>query len=99
MKRISVEIDKNTLFVLNNIVRKGMRTVRVATHARILLLSHSGKRSDEISKIPGVDPHTVLRVKKCFLEGGVEKVLHDDSKLGQPKRYGDKETTEIIALA
>ena len=99
MKRISVEIDEKTLSELNSIVRKGMRTVRVVTHARILLLSHSGRRSDEIAEILGVDPDTVLRVKKRFLEGGVEKALHDDSKPGHPKKYGNKETAEIIALA
>ena len=90
MKRISVEIDKNTLFVLNNIVRKGIKTVKVATHARILLLSYSGRRSDEIAEIPDVDPDTVLRVKKRILEGGVEKALPDEPKPSQPKRYGDK---------
>ena len=99
MKRISVEIDENTLSELNSIVRKGMRTVRVVTHARILLLSHSGRRSDEIAEMLGVDPDTVLRVKKRFLAGGIEKALHDDPKPGQPKKYGDKETAEIIALA
>ena len=99
MKRISVEIDENTMSELNAIVKKGMRTVREVTHARILLLTHSGRRSNEIAEILNVDADTVLRVKKRFLEGGIEKALHDDPKPGQPKKYGEKETAEIIALA
>ena len=99
MKRISVEIDENTMSELNAIVKKGMRTVREVTHARILLLTHSGRRSNEIAEILNVDADTVLRVKKRFLEGGIVKALHDDPKPGQPKKYGEKEAAEIIALA
>ena len=42
-----MEIDENTMSELNAIVKKGMRTVREVTHARILLLTHSGRRSNE----------------------------------------------------
>lgn len=94
-----MDIDENTLSELNNIVRRGMRTVREVTRARILLLSNSGKRSDEIAEILSVDPDTVLRVKKRFIEGGMEKAIHDDDRPGQPRKYGEKETAEIIALA
>ena len=55
MKRISVEIDENTMSELNAIVKKGMRTVREVTHARILLLTHSGRRSNEIAEILKID--------------------------------------------
>ena len=99
MKRISVEIDDNTISELNAIVKKGMRTVREVTHARILLLAHSGRKSNDIAEILNVDADTVLRVKKRFLEGGIVKALHDDPKPGQPKKYGEIETAEVIALA
>jgi hypothetical protein len=40
----------------------------MVTHSRAFLSSHSGE-SDEISKILGVDPDTVLRVKKSIPKG------------------------------
>ena len=94
-----MEIDEDTLPELNSIVMGGMRTIRVVTHARILILSNLGRKSDEIAEILGVDPDTFLRVKKRFLEGGIDKAPHDDPKPGQPKKYGDKGIAEIIALA
>jgi hypothetical protein len=35
---------------------------------------------------------TVLGVKKRFLEGGIERVLHDDPRPGQLGKYGGNST-------
>ena len=72
---------------------------REVTRARILILADSGKRNDEIANTLGVDRDTVLRVKKRYLEGGVDKAIHDDPRSGQPKKYSDSVVAEVIALA
>ena len=66
---------------------------------RFLLLSNFGKRNDQIAEILCVNRNTVLGVKKRYLSGGMASALHDAERSAQPKKYGDKETVEIIALA
>jgi transposase len=68
-------------------------------HARILLLSNSGKSIYQIAETLCVNRNTVLGVRKRYLSGGMASALHDAERSGQPKKYGDSETSEIIALA
>ena len=44
---------------------------------------------------------SLIRILKVLMDekNSFEKALHDDSKPGHPKKYGDTETAEIIALA
>jgi transposase len=99
MKRIELEMDDKTVSELKTIIKKGKRTVREVIRAELLLLAHEGKRNDEITEILHINRDTVLKVKKRFIEGGMNRSVHDASRPGQPKKYGEKETAEIIALA
>ena len=99
MKRTEIKLDENSISYLRRIVKNGKRAVREVTRANILLLSSSGKRNDEIASILNVNRDTVLRVKKRYIQYGVERSIHDSERPGQPKKYGEKETAEIIALA
>jgi transposase len=99
MRRTQIVLDSKSVLELENIVKRGKRAVREVNRARILLLSNSGKRNDEIAETLCVNRNTVLGVKKRYLNGGLESALHDADRSGQPKKYGDKETAEIIALA
>ena len=59
----------------------------------------SGKRNDEIAETLCVNRNTVLGVKKRYLKCGLAGALHDGERSGQPKKYREKESAEIIALA
>ncbi|MCL5802423.1 MAG: helix-turn-helix domain-containing protein [Candidatus Thermoplasmatota archaeon] len=99
MRRTKIELDRNSVLELENIVKKGKRAVREVNRARILLLSNSGKRNDEIAETLCVNRNTVLGVKKRYLKCGLAGALHDGERSGQPKKYREKESAEIIALA
>ena len=99
MRRTKIELDRNSVLELENIVKKGKRAVREVNRARILLLSNSGKRNDEIAETLCVNRNTVLGVKKRYLKCGLAGALHDGERSGQPKKYREKEAAEIIALA
>ena len=99
MKRIELEMDEKTVLELKTIVRKGKRTVREVMRSNILLLSHEGKRNDEIAEILHINRDTVLRVKKRFKAGGMDKAIHDHPRPGQPKKYSTNDEAEVIALA
>ena len=99
MRRTKIELDRNSVLELENIVKKGKRAVREVNRARILLLSNSGKRNDEIAETLCVNRNTVLDVGKLYPNRGLESAFHDANRSAQPKKYGDKETAKIIALA
>ena len=99
MRRTRIELDNESIHELKDIVKKGKRAVREVNRARILLLSNAGKRNDEIAETLCINRNTVLGVKKRYIGGGMKRALQDAERSGQPKKYGDKETAEIIALA
>ena len=99
MRRTRIELDRKSVLELENIVKRGKRAVREVNHARILLLSNSGKRIYQIAETLCVNRNTVLGVRKRYLSGGMASALHDAERSGQPKKCGDRETAEIIALA
>lgn len=98
MRRTQIELDGKSIRELKSIIKRGNRAVRETNRARILLLSNSGKRNDEIAEALCVNRNTVLWVKKRYLKGGMEMALHDGKRSGQPKKYGEKESAEIISL-
>ena len=99
MRRIEIDLDDGSVSELNSIVRKGKRTVREVTRARILLLANARKHNDEIAEVLNVDRDTITRVKNRYLEGGLDKAIHDDPRPGQPRKYDDRKRAEVIALA
>lgn len=98
MRRTKIELDEKSIGELKNVVKKGQRAVREVNRARILLLSNAGWRNDKIAETLCVSRNTVLGVNKRYIKGGLEMALHDRTRSGQPKKYGEKETAEIITL-
>ena len=66
--------------VVEKILLKGKRAVREVNRARILLLSNSGKRNDELAETLCVNRNTVLGVKKRYLKCGLAGALHDGER-------------------
>jgi len=80
-------------------VKKGSKSARAVTRARILLLSHNGKRDVEIEELLAVGRSTIWRVKNNYFDEGVEYALAERERPGQPAIYNDKKKAEIIAHA
>ncbi len=99
MKRIELKLAPKNESELKSVVGKGKKAVREVTRAQILLLAHSGKKNDEIAETLHINRDTVFRVKKRFIEGGLNKAIHDAPRPGQPSKYSEKAKAEVIALA
>jgi len=54
---------------------------------------------EDIADILDISVSTVAKIKKRYLDEGLEYALNDKSRSGQPKKYDVKKETEIIALA
>ena len=90
------EYDANFLM---NFVRKGRKSARELTRARILLLANEQKKGIDIAKTFGVCRNTVLTIKKRYSEEGLQSALKDKQRPGQPRKYSEKQIAEVIALA
>jgi len=90
--------DRDVNFLMD-FVRKGRKSARELTRARILLLANEQKRGIDIAKTLGVCRNTVLTIKKRYAEEGLQSALKDKPRPGHPRKYSEKQITEVIALA
>ena len=98
-KELEIELKDDEVAHLEEFVKKGRRSARELTRARVLLLVHEGKRTETIADMLGIHRGTIWRIKERYLEGGLERALHDNPRSGQPKTYTERHEAEIIALA
>jgi len=88
---------------LDHLIRTGNAPARVQTRARILLhtdRSQGDERPDqEVAQAVRVSPATVVRLRKAFLDEGMDAALFDKPRPGAvPKITGDIEA-QLVTLA
>lgn len=89
---------KDRLF-LQKLTKTGKRNSREFEHAYILLALDKGKRQKDIEEFYQVSRITIWRVKKNYLERGLQASLKDEDRPGQPVKYKEKEIAEVVATA
>lgn len=99
MKKPVIQLSKKEIKFLKTYKKAKHRSEREYNRANILLLLHKGKKDADIEEFLDVDRTTIWRTKQKFLKEGIEKALEEKYRSGQPVKYGDKETAEIIATA
>ncbi len=80
-------------------MKKGRKSARELTRARILLLANQQKEDTEIAEILCVGRNAVWRIKKRYREEGLQSALTEKLRPGQPKKYAEKHVAEIIVQA
>ncbi len=96
---VRIQLKDDELKFLRDFVKKGRKSARELTRARILLLANKQKRDTEIAETLGVGRNTVWRIKKRYREEGLQSALTEKARSGQPKKYSKEHDAEIIALA
>ncbi|GCC10856.1 hypothetical protein IPdc08_00894 [archaeon] len=96
---IRIHLKDDELKFLRDFVIKGRKSARELTRAHILLLANKQKGDTEIAEILGVGRNTIWRIKKRYLEEGLQNALTEKARSGQPKKYLKSHEAEIIALA
>ncbi len=92
-----IKLEEDEVQYLIDFVKKGQKSARELTRARILLLANKNKKNTEIVEILNVSRNTVGRIKKRYLDEGLQSALEDKTRTGQPIKYTEKHTAEIIA--
>ena len=96
---IKIELRKEEQDFLEEFVKKGMKKARAIARANVLLLANEGYSAKSISKITRLHRQSVWRIKKRYLEEGLESALEEKPRPGQPKKYAKEQEAEIIAIA
>ena len=84
---------------LSAFVKKGRKSARELTRARVLLLANGRRTEMEIKDTLGISRATVSNIKKRYREEGLQGALTDKPRPGQPKKYTDRHEAGIIAQA
>lgn len=90
--------SKDKTFLIK-LTKTGIRIAKEFERAYILLALDKNKRHEDIEEFYNVSRITIWRVKKKYIEQGIQEALKDEPRSGQPLKYKDKEKADIIALA
>jgi transposase len=99
MKNLKIKLKNEERKFLQGFLKKGTKKARAIARANILLLADEGWETDTIAKMVKVHRQRIWRIKKRFLEEGLNSSLEEKPRSGQPKKYTKKHEAEIIAQA
>jgi transposase len=98
-KRYVVDLTPEERDSLLAMVKRGSASARKLARARVLLLADEGRKDEEIHAALHVSRPTVERVRKRFVDGGIEHALNDRSRSGAPRRLSGRDEAMLVALA
>lgn len=84
---------------LLQLIRKGKPGARKVARANTLLLADEGRTDREVADALHTGTATVGRVRKRFVEEGLEAALAERPRLGQRPKLTGKEEAHLIAVA
>jgi|SRR5687767_13220751 transposase len=84
---------------LLQLIRKGNSSARKLTRARILLKAHEELTDQEVANALNTGSATVGRVRKRFVEEGLQSALNERPRPGKGIKLNGKQQAHLIAVA
>lgn len=84
---------------LQALLHKGKQAVRKVKRAQILLAADSGQLDAAIAQTVSVHVNTVERIRKRFVEGGVNHAVTENPRPGGKSKLDGKGEAVLVALA
>jgi transposase len=84
---------------LLNIARKGKSSARKVKRALILCQADEGRSDQQIAEALLVGASTVSRVRRRFVEEGLERALNERPRPGQRRKLDGKQEAHLVAVA
>lgn len=99
--KIIVRLTRSDIVYLRRIVRSGTRSAQVITRARVLLMSHQGKRNWEIIDALGCTHFAIADIRQRFVtrKKDVAAAIIDAPRPGQPRRILPEHEAYVVATA
>lgn len=99
MQRVEIHLKNDERTKLEAMCSSGVNQVRSLQRAQILLALDKGISDQQIANVLNIERTRIWRIRKRYLEKGLEAALYDKARLGRPIKYGDIAEAEIVALA
>jgi transposase len=94
-----VELNDEQRDELQRLLRKGKTSARRITRARILLLAAEDRPDDEVAAVLHTSRSTVERIRRRFVEHGLEAALSERPRPGAVPKLDERGQATLIALA
>ena len=103
-KKYRVKLSQEQRKKLEDLTRRGTVSVRKYKRARVLLLAdenseRAGKKDAEIAELVDTSLSTVNRVRRRFVEEGLEVALSEKPRPGKPRTFSGRDRAAVTALA
>lgn len=99
MRQLIIKLTTEEVKLLKEFKEGEKRSLREINRANILLLLNKGKQAREIADFLDIGRNTVSRTKQRFVREGIEAVLEEEPRSGQPRIHTAAREAEVIALA
>jgi transposase len=99
VKKYIVDLDERERDRLEQLTTKGESGARRIRRARILLLADEDRLDKEIASFLGAAVTTVERVRKRFVEEGLEAALSERPRPGAARKLDGRQEAFLMALA
>lgn len=99
VKRYRVSLSDEERDRLQGLSRKRTASVRMVRRAQALLLAAEGKTDEEIAEQVRMSVATLERLRRRFVEEGLEASLRERPRPGARPKLGAKEQAFVVALA
>jgi transposase len=80
-------------------LNRGSAPARKLTRARALLLADEGRTDEAIADALHISRPTVERLRKRFVNSGLEWALKDDPRRGAPRKLSGRDEALLVATA
>jgi transposase len=97
--RYRVELSEVERDALRAMLSAGKHAARKLKRAQILLAADAGVADETVAISRHVGGSTVSRVKRCLVESGLERALHEEPRPGAARKLTGKEEALLVATA
>ena len=84
---------------LERMIRAGRSSAQAAARARILLKTDEGWTAPRVAAALDVSERTVFRIKRRYVEEGLEEVLRHHTQVNRHRKVDEKVEAHLIAMA
>ena len=97
--KYKIKLTESERTSLNEVSRRGKPSVRTVKRALALLKADEGLRDREIADVPLINAATVARVRKRYVEEGLEAAINVRPRPGRERKLDGKQEAHLIAFA
>ena len=97
--KYKVKLAESERSRLNEVSHRGKPSVRTVKRALALLKADEGLRDGEIAGVLLINAATVARVRKRFVEEGLEAAINDRPRPGRERKLDGKQEAHLVAVA